>query len=182
LPAKAKVSFIEPMLLQRTNALSADVNHWEYQLKFDGYRAIAFKSEGKVHLRSRNDNDFSIRYSSIVKALSRLPNETVIDGEIIAFDASGRPSFNLLQNHGSAPDTPLAYFVFDILMLAGKSVMDQSLEARQKLLEERILPELSEPIRYAGGLEGSLADLVAAVKTQGLESRGPGGKAPGQRL
>jgi bifunctional non-homologous end joining protein LigD len=57
-----------------------------YQLKFDGYRAIAFKTGGKIHLRSRNDNDFSIRYSDVVKGLAKLPDETVIDGEVIALD------------------------------------------------------------------------------------------------
>ncbi len=49
------------MLLQRTDALPADASRWEYQLKFDGYRAVAFKANGAVHLRSRNDNDFSLR-------------------------------------------------------------------------------------------------------------------------
>lgn len=67
-------------------------------LKFDGYRAIAFKTSGKIHLRSRNDNDFGIRYSNVVKGLAKLPDETVIDGEVIALDKDGRPSFNILQN------------------------------------------------------------------------------------
>jgi hypothetical protein len=57
--ATVKAEFIEPMLLLRTDALPDDAARWEYQLKFDGYRAIAFKAAGKVHLRSRNDNDFS---------------------------------------------------------------------------------------------------------------------------
>ncbi len=64
LPEKGR--FIEPMLLLRTDALPNDANRWEYQLKFDGYRAIAFKRGGKLHLRSRNDNDFSLRYSGVV--------------------------------------------------------------------------------------------------------------------
>ena len=56
------------------------------ELKLDGYRALAMKTAGKVQLRSRNDNDFSLRYHGIVKALQPMPDETVIDGEVIALD------------------------------------------------------------------------------------------------
>jgi ATP-dependent DNA ligase len=103
--AKAKGRFIDPMLLLRTDALP--------------YRAIAFKTGGKIHLRSRNDNDFSIRYSGLVKGLAKLPDETVIDGEAIALDDDGRPSFNILQNYGSSKP-PVLYFVFDVMVLAGR--------------------------------------------------------------
>jgi bifunctional non-homologous end joining protein LigD len=78
--------FIEPMLLLRTDALPDDAARWAYELKLDGYRAIAFKAGKKIHLRSRNDNDFSLRYPAVVKGLAKLPDETVIDGEIIALD------------------------------------------------------------------------------------------------
>jgi DNA ligase D-like protein (predicted ligase) len=166
---RKKAFFIEPMLLRRTDTLPDDPKRLMYELKMDGYRAIAFKTVGRVHLRSRNDNDFALRYPSIAKALSKLPNETVIDGEVVAFDASGKPSFNTLQNHGSAPDTPLVYFVFDVMMLAGKNVMHEPLKARRALLEKHVLPKLSDPIRYSPELQGSLLDLIAAVKAQGLE-------------
>ena len=97
---RAKARFIDPMLLLKTEKLpeSQDVI---YELKLDGYRAIAFKSGGKVCLRSRNDNDFASRYPSIAKALQTMPDETVIDGEVVALDENGKPSFNLLQNYGS---------------------------------------------------------------------------------
>ena len=72
---------------------------WAYQLKLDGYRAIAFKSGGKLHLRSRQQ-DFGIRYPSVLKGLAKLPDKTVIDGEVVAFDEDRRPSFNALQNLG----------------------------------------------------------------------------------
>jgi len=68
-----------------------------------------------VHLRSRNNKDFSARYLAVAKALAPLPNETVIDGEVVALDESGRPSFNTLQNHGSAK-VPIIYYVFDVLI------------------------------------------------------------------
>ena len=106
------------MLLLRTDTLPNDGERWEYQLKFDGYLAIAFKTGGRVHLRSRNDNDFSGRYAGVVKGLAKLPNETVIDGEVIALDDEGRPSFNILQKYGSSK-APVLYFVFDVMVLAG---------------------------------------------------------------
>src|SRR3954468_24844227 len=166
--AKARGRFIDPMLLLRTDSLPNDGSRWEYQLKLDGYRAIAFKSGGKVHLRSRNDNDFSIRYADVMKGLAKLPDETVIDGEVIALDDDGRPSFNMLQNHGSAK-APVLYFVFDVMVLAGRDVMREPLETRRALLEKKILPRLGEPVRYAAPLEASLPVLIESVKAQGLE-------------
>jgi DNA ligase D-like protein (predicted ligase) len=164
---RVKAGFVEPMLLLRTDALPADAVRWEYQLKFDGYRAVAFKTGGLVHLRSRNDNDFGARYPAIVKALRQLPNETVIDGEVVALGDDGRPSFNALQNHGSS--SPIIYYVFDVMVLAGRDVTPEPLDARRTLLERDVLPRLAEPIRYTGELEASLADLVHSVKMQGLE-------------
>jgi bifunctional non-homologous end joining protein LigD len=156
------------MLLLRTDTLPNDRSRWAYQLKLDGYRAIAFKTGGRIHLRSRNDNDFSVRYSDVVEGLAKLPDDTVIDGEVIALDADGRPSFSILQNSGSAK-APVLYFVFDVMVLAGRDVMREPLEGRRELLENRILPKLGEPVRYAAPLDASLQALVESVKAQGLE-------------
>ncbi len=165
--ARVKGYFIEPMLLLRTDALPDD-RRWDYQLKLDGYRAVAFNTGGRVHLRSRNDNDFSVRYPAIVQQLAKLPNETVIDGEIVALDSDGRPSFSLLQNYGSGK-TPIVYFVFDVMVLSGRDVMGEPLTARRVLLEKRILPKLMEPVRYVAPLEASLSVLVQSVRAQGFE-------------
>jgi ATP-dependent DNA ligase len=87
------------MLLQRTETLP-EAAEWLYQLKIDGYRALAFKTGGRMQLRSWNDKDFTLRYPDNAKALSALPDDTVIDEEVVALDESGRRSFNILQNYG----------------------------------------------------------------------------------
>ena len=164
---KRTASFIEPMLLLRTDTLP-EGKQWLYELKLDGYRAIAFKRDGAVHLRSRNDNDFSVRYAAVTKALAKLPDNTVIDGEVVAFDADGRPSFNALQNYGSAPG-PVVYYVFDVMVLAGVDVTREPLDKRRDLLEKKLLPKVTEPVRYAPPFDADLAVLVESVRTQGFE-------------
>ena len=82
---ESKARFVEPMLLQRTHSLPEGPN-WCYEIKLDGYRALAIKSNGKVLLRSRNNSDFNAKYPGIVRAIGALPNETVIDGEVVALD------------------------------------------------------------------------------------------------
>jgi hypothetical protein len=149
----SKARFIEPMLLLRTEKLP-EGEPWAYELKLDGYRALAIKTGGKIHLRSRNDNDFNGRYPSIVKALEAMPEDTVVDGEVVALDHEGKPSFNLLQNYGS-DGAPLHFFIFDLLVLKGKDVMGEPLTKRRELIEEHVLPELADPIRYSLLLEGS---------------------------
>jgi DNA ligase D-like protein (predicted ligase) len=155
------------MLLLRTDSLPSG-EQWLYELKLDGYRALAFKRNGVVHLRSRNDNDFATRYPGVLKGLARMPDDTAIDGEVIALDDDGRPSFNALQNYGSAA-APVIYYVFDVMVLAGRDVTREPLEKRRELLEQKVLPKLSEPVRYASSLDAPLPVLVQSVKEQGFE-------------
>ncbi|MBN9657079.1 MAG: non-homologous end-joining DNA ligase [Acidobacteria bacterium] len=180
---RSKAHFVEPMLLLRKEQLPDDPN-WLLELKLDGYRALAFKTGGRVHLRSRNDNDFNGHYPGIVQALEAMPDETVIDGEVVALDPEGRPSFNALQNHGGA-GTPLNYYVFDLLILGGRDVMAEPLVRRREMLEREVLPKLSEPVRYSPELRASLADLIQSVKAQRLEGlvakRRDSRYEPGQR-
>jgi len=164
---KGSARFIEPMLLLRADSLP-DNDQWLYELKLDGYRAIAFKRNGTVHLRSRNDNDFSARYPGVVQGLAKMPDNTVIDGEVIAFGDDGRPSFNALQNYGSAA-TPVVYYVFDVMVLDGRDVMREPLEKRRELLEKKVLPELTEPVRSTSSLDATVPVLVHSVKAQGFE-------------
>ena len=118
-----------------------------------------------VQLRSRNDKDFTRRYPGVVAALADLPDQTVIDGEMVALDAAGKPVFSLLQNGG----TNVHFYVFDVLLLAGQDATGEPLVKRRELLENRILPSLSEPVRCSPVLEVSLADLIQSIGAQGLE-------------
>jgi bifunctional non-homologous end joining protein LigD len=177
-----KACFIEPMLLQRAEKLP-EGSSWTYELKLDGFRALAIKNGGRIHLRSQNDKDFNARYPAIAQALTQMPDETVIDGEIVALDQSGRPSFNALQN-GTA-SAPLIYYVFDVMVLAGEDLMKEPLAARRELLAEQVLAKLDEPIRESPTLEASLPNLISSVKAHGLEGlvakRRDSRYEPGQR-
>ena len=164
---RERAAFIEPMLLLKQDALPDDSARWQYELKFDGYRAVAFKTGGRVFLRSRNDHDFNAKYPSIVTALAGLPNDTVIDGEVVALDDEGKPSFGALQNSGA--DTPVVFFVFDVMLIAGVSVRHEPLDARRALLERKIGPKLVEPALLSEVLSGPLPGLMSAVKAQAFE-------------
>ena len=159
LPPKISAHFIEPMILLRTEVLPDDPSLWLYEIKHDGYRAVAFQTGGKLHLRSRNDNDFAVQYPAIANALSALPNETVVDGGIVASDTDGKPSFNLLQSHGSS-GIPLVYYIVDVMVVGGKDVKGEPLDRCQQILQQKILPKLDEPIRYVGELGAALPDLL----------------------
>ena len=155
------------MLLLRTDILP-EGDRWQYEIKYDGYRALAFKAGGKLHLRSRNDKDFAIRYARVVNGLAKLPDETMIDGEVVALDESGRPSFNTLQNYGPS-ETPVFFYVFDVMVLEGLDVTKEPLAKRRELLEKKILPKLKEPVRHAAPVDANLKDLIRSVKAAGLE-------------
>jgi bifunctional non-homologous end joining protein LigD len=96
-----------------------------------------------------------------------MPDETVLDGEVVALDEQGRPFFNALQKHG--PGMPVYFFIFDLLILGCRDVMAEPLLKRRALIEKHVLPTLADPIRYSPILEASLPNLIRAVKEQGLE-------------
>ena len=125
---------------------------------------MAIKSAGQVRLRSRNDKDFTKRYPGVAAALRGLPDETVIDGEIVALDASGKPVFSLLQNG----ITDVHFYAFDVLVLSGKDVTGEPLVKRRELLENHVLPKLPDPVRCSPVLEASLPDLIQSIRAQAL--------------
>ena len=108
----ANFSFIEPMKAMKVNELP--VGNWLYEMKFDGYRALAFKADKEVRLISRNRKSFNDDYPVLVDSLKSLKTKSfTIDGEITALDENGRSSFQLLQGYGKAKHTPLVYYAFD---------------------------------------------------------------------
>ncbi len=164
---KHPARFVEPMQCLAVAKLPEGPD-WEYEIKFDGYRALGIRSAGRVRLMSRNGNDFSARFPSLPNALSKLPDDTIVDGEIVALDETGRPSFNVLQNYNHAA-TPLQFYAFDLLHLAGQSLRDRPLDERRELFRAKVMPLMSEEIRFSESLDAPAAELVRAVKEQGLE-------------
>jgi bifunctional non-homologous end joining protein LigD len=158
-----KAKFIERMLLLQTSKLPESKDR-TYEIKGDGYRAIAFKTGGKVYLRSRNDKNFALRYPGVTQALSGLPDDTVIDGEIVALDESGRPSFNVLQNYGTAK-APVFYYVFDVLVLKGQDLQGETWLTRRAALA-KLFGAPKEPVRESSVLDASLPDILASAKTR----------------
>jgi DNA ligase D-like protein (predicted ligase) len=139
---------------------------WRYELKLDGFRAIGRKAGRVAQLWSRNQKNFARRFPTIVKGLAGLPGDTVIDGEMVALDENGKPSFNLLQGFGDAESIIL--YAFDLLMLRGKDVRMWPLDARREQLREIITP-LPDTIRYSETFQVPLSELMRAVRKHQLE-------------
>ena len=109
---------------------------WLFELKLDGYRAIAVISKGKLLLYSRNGLNMLARYVTIASALEKIKTEVILDGEIVLLDENGKPDFQKLQNYQENKQYQLVYYVFDILSVNGKSVEDRTLFERKELLKE----------------------------------------------
>ena len=165
--AEETARFVEPMQCLPVAKLPEGSN-WEYEVKFDGYRALGIKSGGRVKLMSRNQNDLAARFPVLAQALAKLPDETIIDGELVALDETGRPSFNVLQNYRHA-GTPLQFYAFDVVTFAGRSLQDRPLEERRKVLRTKILPRMPESVLFSETLEATASEVTEAVKAQGLE-------------
>jgi bifunctional non-homologous end joining protein LigD len=165
----AKPRFIEPMKAKLAEKAPA-TGDWIYELKFDGFRAIAVKIDKKVSLFSRNEKKLDARFPEIVDAVEKLPvNECVIDGEIVALDEKGRSSFQLLQAHEmEGKKSPLYFYAFDLLQLEGKNLMSLPLEVRKKALEQ-VCAGAGETIRFSGAIGGDPRALLDEVKRRGLE-------------
>jgi bifunctional non-homologous end joining protein LigD len=140
---------------------------WCYELKLDGYRAIGFKTDGQARLWSRNGKDFVRRFREVAKAIESLPEDTAIDGEIVALDADGKSSFALLQGSGAGA-VSMVFYVFDLLMVRGRDLRLSRLEERRKRLHQ-IVDRLPENIRYSETFAVSAATLVRVVRENGLE-------------
>src|SRR6266567_3531259 len=127
----AKARFVEPMKARLVEQ-PPTAGDWIYELKFDGIRLIAVKTESNVSLLSRNKNELAGRFPEIVEAIKNLPaRECVVDGEVVALDEGGRSSFQLLQaREMEGRKSPIYFYAFDLLELDGKSLIALPLEAR----------------------------------------------------
>ena len=168
LPA-AKARFIEPMKAKLVEKPPA-AGDWIYELKFDGIRLIAVKSDKKVSLLSRNQNDLSERFPEVAHAIQNLPaGECVIDGEVVVLDEEGRSSFQLLQaREMEGRKSPGYFYAFDLLQLDGKSLIGLPLEARKGVLE-KLCANAGDPTRYSGAIGGDAKRLLEEVTRRGLE-------------
>lgn len=117
-----------------------DAEGWIYEVKWDGYRALAYLNNGKVQLSSRNNKSFNEKFYPVYKALQQLEINAVLDGEIIVADDEGLSNFGHLQNWRSEADGELKFYVFDVLWSDGYSLMELPLSQRKEKLKE-IIPE-----------------------------------------
>jgi bifunctional non-homologous end joining protein LigD len=143
---------------------------WIYELKFDGIRLIAVKNGGKVNLISRNGKELAARFSEVVEAVKSLPiANCVIDGEVVALDEKGGSSFQLLQaREMEGRQSPIYYYVFDLLQADGKNLTSLPLERRKALLSA-LCEDAADSIRFSGEIDGDPTALLREVKRLGLE-------------
>jgi len=168
---------IHPMLAIPT-ARAFDNPDWLFEIKWDGYRAVAFIEEGRVRLMSRSQNDLTAQFPE----LGALPQfvkaeRAILDGEIVALDDEGRPSFSLMQQRtGFQPGkrrlprregVPVIYYAFDLLYLDGLDLRRVALERRKQLLQERIVA--GGVIQFSDHYAEKGLDLFEAAKQRGLE-------------
>nr|HEX4318077.1 DNA ligase D [Kofleriaceae bacterium] len=167
----------EPMLCQTADAAFSSPD-WVYELKYDGFRMLAFGGAGAATLRYRSGLDPTDRYPEITSALRALPIDgLVLDGEIVALDAEGKPDFSKLQQRAQLSKTseiqraalaaPVSYMVFDLLAAGGHDLRGLPLVARKAALE-RLVGRFG-PLRYAEHIAGAGEALLAQVVARGLE-------------
>jgi len=187
---------LEPMLA-RTGDLPKDDERWAYEIKWDGVRAIGYVDGGRVRLQARSGRDITARYPEL-RSLGRAlgSHQAIIDGEVVAFDADGRPSFQKLQGrmHLTSEHTvrrlsesdPVSYIVFDLLWLDGHSLVElEYVERRERLLALGVQGERwLTPAHHVGdgaamleasraqGLEGIIAKRLDCPYTPGRRSHG----------
>ncbi|HWH60763.1 MAG TPA: non-homologous end-joining DNA ligase [Terriglobales bacterium] len=174
---RAMPSAITPMLASLCEKPFDDPN-WLFEIKWDGYRAVSFLENGDVRLVSRNHNDLTARFSEL-RGLSNSVNakNAILDGEVVALDDQGRPSFSLMQQRTglrsqgrqTTPrrDLPILYFVFDLIYLDGYDLRKVRLEQRKRVLREIVTD--SEMVRYSDHFAGSGNALFGVAKQKGLE-------------
>lgn len=152
---------------------------WTYELKLDGFRAEAIKQDRRVTLYSRRKKELG--FPDVAAALKGLPDGTVIDGELVALDLEGRPSFNLLQNYRSA-SAHIVYFAFDILAHEGRDLTHLPLSDRRSLLRRTVQPNESVTISEWSTSAKAINDFVEKHALEGVVAKRIDSKyEPGKR-
>jgi bifunctional non-homologous end joining protein LigD len=168
---------IHPMLAESVDE-AFDGAEWLFEIKWDGYRAVAFIENGKARLVSRNQNDLTPRYPELVDLPQFIKAKTaILDGEVVALDDEGRASFSLMQQRtGFRPggrrgpanvDVSVLYYAFDLLYLDGYDWRRVSLEERKKKLAAVVVP--GDGMRYSDHYEAQGKALFEIAKKKGLE-------------
>jgi bifunctional non-homologous end joining protein LigD len=153
----------KPMLATPVSALPTGTS-WDYEVKWDGYRTIAVKNAERVTLYSRNLKDVTKVYAPIARALTNLSMQSaILDGELVALDANGRPSFQALHHQEAHA---LAYYVFDLLHDGRRDLIGEPLQVRRAALNK---VGLSAPIFRSEPLVGEPSRIEEAVQQLGLE-------------
>jgi len=165
---KAKLKFVEPMMAKLEDEAPSK-GDWLYELKFDGFRALALKDGDEVQLLSRNEKSLAEKFPEVVEAVRALPVETaMLDGEVVALDKRGHSSFQLLQGLDMRDRPPIVYYLFDLLNLEGEDLQHEPLEKRKEKLEA-LLAGQKDPLRFSASLGSKAEPLLKKVKKLGLE-------------
>ena len=157
---------VKPMLASLADKPFSDKD-WLYEIKWDGYRAIAEVSPGGTRLYSRGNQSFNSKYPDIAGELATGANDIIVDGEIVMLDSDGKPNFNKLQNYNPQKDSSPVYYVFDLLWLEGYDLTEMPLVVRKQFLQE-VLP-ISSLVRFSDHLEENGEKLFKMAAYQNLE-------------
>ena len=161
-----KARFVTPMAARVVDTLP-EGPEWLYEVKFDGYRALVIKNGDRVEIRSRNDKDLTAAYPGIKSAARRLDAaQATIDGEVVAVDANGKPSFQALQHRSGHAGYTIVFYAFDLLHVNGRDLTGEPLDSRRVLLPA-VLDRSG--ILLSVDLPGDLQQVIAAVQSLGLE-------------
>jgi bifunctional non-homologous end joining protein LigD len=158
---------VSPMLATLTDEVF-DREGWLFEIKWDGFRALAELREEGVRLYSRTQQGYESEFGLLVRQLERLDVQALLDGEIVVVDEEGRASFRLLQRYRRTGEGTLAYYVFDLLHLAGHDLRPLPLHRRKALLRQ-ILPESLPRIRYSSHVEERGRALFEQAAEAGVE-------------
>lgn len=146
---------------------AVDAPGWLYEIKWDGYRAVALCDKKEIKLLSRNNKSFSEKFYSIYDAVKQWGVYAVVDGEIAVLNEEGVSNFGSLQNWRSEADGELIYYVFDLVWLDGYDLKNLPLTKRRDLLQQ-IVPK-EGPIRMSENFEASATEFLEAARNMGLE-------------